>query len=762
MKKRMCFMFVYLILLFIVQTGSICAADVPEFTVEEFMERFEEAEIVAAMYAAPEVSTTSRLSAFINSLIGYDAYMYPTEMKTKDGVRMYRMAGGFSRPDMYRQFLRGFFSDNVIDNDLNTGMTVLDDENNIVYWLPAGCLQWGFLDYAADYSITEYTSERVVLHMVMPIDLPYDFSAEFDYVYERINGTWVFTSFKTRGMIFSYYMENDISEGSSSSTSVISEKSTTEKHSTISVAILTGVIFLILFKKKKMIDDKYKKLFYCFLLIFVSFVGAAACNKVTDESPHTTVPSVTAEKKDETAFTPDGIATQSPARHTETPDAGEVFIEDDWECRVVDSSSGKEKEIRLVNYRGSDSEIVVPDIVRGLKVTELSRYAFDESEGVLNITSIDLGEIAVGNGALKKLENLRTVIWDKNFSTYAEMCSGLFKSETDSRLKKLILNNNEIIPENAFKNAASIEEIVFKNPVIDIKDGAFNGCSSLKAIDLSSVMNIGDNAFKNCSAITVIDLGEVKKIGMEAFLGCSGLTDLVLPASLEEIGDNAFDSCDNISSLCIDANLSEKNGSVRLGSFPLLKEIELGEKVTRLPSSFFKSSKLAGNVVLKSSALTEIGDNAFYGNSGLESINIPNTVTSIGKMAFGYDMRLTEIILPAGLKELHEGAFYGCCALRSISIPDSVETLGAGVLGYCDRLTEVKIPDGITVLPAEMFYGCASLTTFTHTCTRVGDRAFALCTGLSFCDLGERVEYGNDVFYLCLTLNPGEKVVFPK
>ena len=64
--------------------------------------------------------------------------------------------------------------------------------------------------------------------------------------------------------------------------------------------------------------------------------------------------------------------------------------------------------------------------------------------------------------------------------------------------------------------------------------------------------------------------------------------------------------------------------------------------------------------------VTSIGNRAFYGCTGLTSVNIPNSVTSIGDWAFYYCKGLTSITIPNSVTYIHYDAFSGCSALEDV------------------------------------------------------------------------------------------------
>lgn len=87
--------------------------------------------------------------------------------------------------------------------------------------------------------------------------------------------------------------------------------------------------------------------------------------------------------------------------------------------------------------------------------------------------------------------------------------------------------------------------------------------------------------------------------------------------------------------------------------------------------------------------VTRIDSLTFYNWDALESITIPDSVTSIGW-----------------------GAFKGCRSLTSITLPDSVTSIGSEAFLSCSSLTSIIIPDSITSIGILAFSNCNSLTIY--------------------------------------------------
>ena len=108
--------------------------------------------------------------------------------------------------------------------------------------------------------------------------------------------------------------------------------------------------------------------------------------------------------------------------------------------------------------------------------------------------------------------------------------------------------------------------------------------------------------------------------------------------------------------------------------------------------AFRKCSSLQSITIPNS--VTSIGNSAFWECSSLESITIPNSVTSIGKRAFEGCSSLQSITIPNSVTSIGDCAFLECSSLQSITIPNSVTNIGEGLFYYCTSLKEIRIMKG--------------------------------------------------------------------
>ena len=176
-----------------------------------------------------------------------------------------------------------------------------------------------------------------------------------------------------------------------------------------------------------------------------------------------------------------------------------------------------------------------------------------------------------------------------------------------------------------------------------------------------------------------------------------------------------------------------------------LKSIDIPDSVTSIGNYAFYESGIT-NIEIPSS-VTSIGDSAFEGCYALKNVEIPDSITSISDYAF-YESGITNIEIPSSVTNIGSSAFKSCELLTSIEIPDSVTSIGDSAF-YYSGITSIKIPSSITSIGYETFRGCESLTSIEipESVTRIDDYAFTGCENITKIIIPESVEYiGDSVF----------------
>ena len=206
-----------------------------------------------------------------------------------------------------------------------------------------------------------------------------------------------------------------------------------------------------------------------------------------------------------------------------------------------------------------------------------------------------------------------------------------------------------------------VRSIAIPNSVTSIGNSAFSRCSGLTSVTIpNSVTSIGDSAFYGCSGLTSVTIpNSVTGIGKRSFMNCSGLTSVTIPNSVTSIGDYAFADCSSLTSVTIPNSVTS-----------------IGEE------AFYDCSGLTSVTIPNS--VTSIGGYAFYGTKWYD--NQPDGVVYAGKLLYAYKGTMpsnSKIEIKEGTTQIVNGAFSGCSGLTSVTIPNSVTSIGESAFRYC-------------------------------------------------------------------------------
>ena len=186
--------------------------------------------------------------------------------------------------------------------------------------------------------------------------------------------------------------------------------------------------------------------------------------------------------------------------------------------------------------------------------------------------------------------------------------TGYDGSESTITVPSVVIDENgdeytvKFIECGCFKNNTTLEKVTIPNTVIGFNTDtyytseAFYGCTSLKEV-----------VFEENSKLEII--------GMSLFSGCTSLETIAIPDSVNTIYESAFKDCS------------------------ALKEINLNN-IKTIQAYAFDGCKSFESITLYE-GLETIGDFAFLNCPSMKSVTVPESVTEIGKLAFGATSRFS-------------------------------------------------------------------------------------------------------------------------
>lgn len=194
--------------------------------------------------------------------------------------------------------------------------------------------------------------------------------------------------------------------------------------------------------------------------------------------------------------------------------------------------------ITITNYKGSATEVTVPEKIGKSIVT------------------------AIGKGTFTGEENQR-----RNNET---MNRGATKEQIrqHKKITKIVLPDTiQLIGAGAFQCMEELREINIPAGVREIGEAAFAACAALRTLTIPpNVKHIGKKAFLGCAALETVYISEgVEELGAGVFAKCSKLRKVYMPASIQcirEKEENSLDlelfaACPDVTVICPKQSVAE-------------------------------------------------------------------------------------------------------------------------------------------------------------------------------------------------------------
>ena len=401
-----------------------------------------------------------------------------------------------------------------------------------------------------------------------------------------------------------------------------------------------------------------------------------------------------------------------------------------------------EKEAMVAAADSSLTKVNIPSVVEfegnQYPVIKINDKAFSDNT---NLTAVTLPEsvVTLGSDAFSGCQSLKTI---------------------------KIPSKVTAIPDRCFVYCSSLESVTIPEGVTTIGSYAFQSCK-LNALTLpESLETIGSYAFSFCDLTDLVIPEGVLVIDQDAFLGNYSLKNLTLPSTITSIGESAFLYNDNLQSIICNAatppalgdNAFRSNISIKV---PMASIVAYRQAVGwKNFTNYYGGEMVADGITYW---INEKGAMVAAADSSLTEANIPSVVefegnqylvTKINDMLFLDNTNLESVALPESLTTLGIRAFGGCQSLKTIKIPSGVTTIPDRCFYRCSSLESVTIPEGVTTLGLYAFSNCRFKTlTLPSTITKIDDGVFSHNNNLRTitCNAVTPPMLGNNVFYYSAT-----------
>ena len=223
---------------------------------------------------------------------------------------------------------------------------------------------------------------------------------------------------------------------------------------------------------------------------------------------------------------------------------------------------------------------------------------------------------------------------------------------------------------------------------------------------LNQVTTIGSSAFENCYKLKTIIFPETLTTIKSNAFSRSGLESVTIPETVTSIEDYAFYACNSLVSASIPKSANTLGTLIFRNSIKL-KEVTYGPPIVK-SNLFIGCIRLEKVTLLE--GVTTLDFEAFYNLPNLREIHFASTTKTIEHSAFS-GSGLESIVIPETITSIGDYAFSNCNRLVSASVPKSANTLGTLIFRNSIRLKEVTY--GPTIVKSDLFIGCTSLEKVT-------------------------------------------------
>lgn len=235
-----------------------------------------------------------------------------------------------------------------------------------------------------------------------------------------------------------------------------------------------------------------------------------------------------------------------------------------------------------------------------------------------------------------------------------------------------------IFVNNSETNVYEGETDVTEEPVVD---SSAQVIANKKYVIVNND-TIADRAFYEEGALTSYQIGSnIRRIGDFSFAR-SGLESVTIPEGVKSIGYGAFYNCSDLSRIYVPTSVTEIEPSAFRNTLWMHNWYQSGDLSDFLvvgDGILIAYKGFSANVTIPDSIKT-IGPEVFMNHSEIETVTIPESVKVVSEDAFNGCTNLVNVAGGLGIEHIKDRAFYGC-SIQTIRIPETVKSVGLLAFG---------------------------------------------------------------------------------
>ena len=275
-----------------------------------------------------------------------------------------------------------------------------------------------------------------------------------------------------------------------------------------------------------------------------------------------------------------------------------------------------------------------------------------------------------------------------------------------------------------------------------------------------SVNCLGASCFREAN-IRAIYMDEVDSLGVaERYAGYNTPYRIItyddVPDYAYHTGGFQFIQCTKLETVRLSERLTKLSPWMFAGCTSLAR-LELPSSVTSLGRGTFLKSGLEEFSMNK---LSSLEPQAFRSCAGLKTVRVSDKVVTLPPYTFKGCTSLQQVLFPASVREIEKETFMGCTSLRQIELPSNVRTIKESVF-KSSGLEEFTMGDYLVDIGPSAFRDCDKLTKVVpgKSVKTIGDYAFCDCDALTEFTFPDIRELGSYVLSNCDLLTT---VVWPE